>query len=185
MRSASLSRVTKETEVFVELNLDGKGKSEIDLEDRFLKHMLETFSTFSTFDLRVRAKGDLKHHLTEDVAITMGQAFDKALNRNEVVRFGFSVIPMEDALVLVSVDLAKRAYFNSNLALQTSSEFEPSLIMHFLRSFAFYGMFTLHVYQISGSDPHHLVEACFKGLGISLNQATRIGGKTLSVKGSL
>ena len=163
-RSAKLNRQTKETDVSMELNLDGTGKATVLCDEQFLRHMLETFARYSSFDLEVQAKGDNDHHLVEDVAIVLGQALREALGEAPVERIASAVVPMDDALVEVDLDIVDRLYH------------------HFLRSFAMSSGITLHVIIKRGFDDHHMVEATFKALGTALRRATAKRETVLSTK---
>mgnify|MGYP001772705164 CR=1 FL=1 len=185
MRRAEVTRETKETRITVELNLDGSGQAEVELDEPFFRHMLITLAKFSEIDVKMTAKGDLPHHTIEDIGITLGYAIDKALERESIKRYGYAVIPMDDALVLCSVDLVRRPYFSYNLNLQSNAEFEPFLVEHFFRSLAYSIPMTLHLYQLNGRDPHHIAEAAFKSFGLSLKQAAEVSQNSMSVKGSL
>ncbi len=185
MRRAKVSRETKETQVTVEINLDGNGEAEIKIDYPFFKHMLFTLAEFSSTDLYIEAKGDLPHHIIEDVAITLGYALDKAVERDSIMRYGYATIPMDEALIVCSLDMVRRPYFSYNLKLVSNQEFEPSLVEHFFRSLAFSTPMTLHMYQLNGKDPHHIAEAAFKSFGLSLKQAVQPSKRSMSVKGSL
>lgn len=175
MRKGNVSRKTKETEVEISLSLDGSGDTTIHCENQFLRHMLTTLATYASFDLEVRATGDNDHHLVEDVAIVLGLALRGAMGDQAVQRMGWATVPMDDALVSVSLDLIDRPYVDIDCP-------DP-LYTHFLRSFAMSCGFTLHVMVERGFDDHHIVEATFKGLGIGLSQALIPRERMLSTKG--
>ncbi len=166
-----------ETSVAVEVNLEGEGRNLCDTSIKYLDHMLATLSKHSLIDLNVKATGDLRHHIVEDVAITMGETISKALeDRTGIVRFGFASVPMDDALATVSLDLVKRPYSVIDLKLQHES-IEDMLnddIQHFLQSFTQSLEATLHIRAEYGEDDHHKVEAAFKALALSLRQATAV-----------
>lgn len=145
----------------------------------FAKHMLETLSKWSGFDidLHVVAKDHLEHHAIEDAAIALGQAFREAIDTGAIERTASVTLPMDDALVLVALDLVERPYYEGPLP-------DP-LMDHVLRSLATEGRFTLHVQTLRGRDPHHVVEAAFKGLALCLERATRPRGERLSTKGAV
>ncbi len=175
MRRAELTRRTKETWVSVELELDGKGKTEVSTGVRFLNHMLESMTRHAGFDLKLKAEGDLKHHVVEDVFICLGQALLQALGeKRDIWRFGEATVPMDDALVLVSVDLSGRSYFQSNAKFtkRKLEDLEADLIEHGLRSFASFGRFNLHVLVLRKGEDHHQAEAIFKALGLALCRAS-------------
>jgi imidazoleglycerol-phosphate dehydratase len=174
VRSAKLNRQTKETDVSIELNMDGTGKASVRCDEQFLRHMLETFARYSSFDLEVQAKGDNDHHLVEDVAIVLGQAFREALGEGPVERIASAVVPMDDALVEVDLDIVDRPY--------AEIDCPDVLYHHFLRSFAMSSGITLHVIIKRGFDDHHMVEATFKALGTALRRATARRETVLSTK---
>lgn len=177
MRSRRLKRKTRETAVSVRLELDGAGRAAVSVPDRWLRHMLESWARFGRFDLEVRAGGDFGHHVAEDVAIVLGRAFREALRGRPVQRVGSATLPMDDALVTVSVDLSDRPYCAVDLP--------DGLMEHFLRSFAMEARMTLHGVVVRGRDFHHVTEACFKALGAALHQATRPATELRSTKGSV
>jgi imidazoleglycerol-phosphate dehydratase len=177
MRNRRLKRKTRETDIDVRIGLDGTGKYSISLPDRWLRHMLESLARFGQFDLEVRADGDFGHHVCEDVAITLGRAFREALKGRPVRRLGSATVPMDDALVTVSVDLSDRPH--------CCVELPDEMLEHFLRSFAVESRITLHNVVVRGKDFHHLNEACFKALGAALHQATRPAVGLRSTKGSV
>ncbi|RLI05349.1 imidazoleglycerol-phosphate dehydratase HisB [Candidatus Bathyarchaeota archaeon] len=193
MRLAKVKRSTKETVVEVNLNLDGEGKTKLQTGKPFFDHLLDSFAFHGMFDLEVYAESKMAsgdHHLIEDVGLVLGQALEKALGEKEGIgRFGNVVIPMDDALILVSVDLSGRIYFESNLKFEYEKieEVSSQMINHFLKSFAEGGKFNLHVVALRGINDHHKAEATFKALGKALNQAVKIKterrGKIPSVKG--
>jgi len=172
-----LSRSTAETKVSVELSLWGKGKASIRVDDRFLKHMLETLAKFASFDLKINATGDLLHHVAEDIAITLGNAFREELKGKQVKRIAHAVVPMDDALVMGAVDLVGRPY--------ADVEAPNSLYAHFLRTFALEAAVTLHVKPLAGKDEHHLIEASFKAVGAALKDALSPVDKLISTKGDV
>jgi imidazoleglycerol-phosphate dehydratase len=174
-RKKKLSRKTKETDVTVEIGLDGTGACSIQLPDRWLKHMLESVARFGQLDLKIRAKGDFNHHVVEDVGIVMGKALKDALRGRPVRRVGTGTIPMDDALVTVSVDLVDRPYCHVDLP--------DEMLEHFLRSLAMEARITLHNLVARGKNFHHVNEATFKALGMALHQATRPAEALRSTKG--
>jgi len=177
MRKSRLKRKTRETDVSVRIALDGTGTCDVSVADRWLRHMLESLARFGRFDLAVRAGGDFGHHVCEDVAITLGRAFREALRGRPVQRVGSATMPMDDALVTVSVDLSDRPYCCADLP--------DGMLEHFLRSFATEARITLHGVVVRGKDFHHVNEACFKALGAALHQATRPVAGLKSTKGSV
>ena len=177
MRKAKVKRETLETRVEAEINLDGTGKGNIQTGIRFLDHQLRTRSKHSLKDLDVKAEGDLNHHIVEDVALTMGEALAKALGKKKgIFRYGWAITPMDDALVLVSVDIGGRSYAALDLSLSRAAieDMESEDVEHFLLSFAQTAKMNLHAKVLYGSNNHHKVEALFKALAISLRQAVSI-----------
>lgn len=177
MRTKKVRRKTRETDVDVRVGLDGSGRSDISIPDKWLKHMLESVARFGKFDLAIKADGDFQHHVIEDVAITLGRAFKDALRGRPVQRVGTATVPMDDALVTVSVDLVDRPY--------CQVELPDEMLEHFLRSFAMEARITLHNLVHRGKNFHHVNEACFKALGMALHQATRPAASLKSTKGKV
>ncbi|MDR3283033.1 MAG: imidazoleglycerol-phosphate dehydratase [Candidatus Methanoplasma sp.] len=173
-RTAKLERKTRETEVSVKLDIDGKGRFSVKSDIRFLNHMVETFARYASFDVELSASGDDEHHVVEDVAITLGAAFREALGGIPVERTASATMPMDDALVTVSVDIIDRPFADIDCP-------DP-LYQHFLRSFAMSAGLTLHVLKTRGFDEHHIVEASFKGLGKALRGAVVPREAELSTK---
>jgi imidazoleglycerol-phosphate dehydratase len=176
-RRKRLSRKTKETDVSVRLDLDGTGKYSIDLHDKWLKHMLESVARFGKFDLEIKARGDFNHHIVEDVALTLGKALREALKGRPVQRVGTATIPMDEALVTVSVDLVDRPYCQVDLP--------DEMLEHFFRSLALEARITLHNLVHRGKNFHHINEATFKAFGMALHQATRPAEELQSTKGKV
>jgi imidazoleglycerol-phosphate dehydratase len=193
-RHASVDRTTRETSISVSLGIDGQGRSEIATGVGFLDHMLELFAKHGLFDLTVRATGDLhidQHHTVEDVGLTLGQAFREALGAKEGIRrFGQATVPLDEALVSVVVDLSGRPFLVYELdpGRERVGDFDTELIHDFLLAFSNELKMNLHVDCIRGRNPHHMIEAAFKGLARALDAASapdpRITG-VLSTKGTL
>jgi imidazoleglycerol-phosphate dehydratase len=191
-RVAKIHRQTKETDVSVELNLDGVGKYEIDTGVGFLDHMLTHLGKHGKIDLVVKAKGDLNvdaHHTVEDIAICLGESLAKALgDKKGIARYGHSSVPMEDALANVSVDLSGRpsCIYNVDYRTDKIGDFDVECLQELLRSFSNTGRFNLHINVPYGTNSHHIAEAIFKGLGQALGAAVRIVGTDIpSTKGIL
>src|SRR5918912_3628571 len=192
-RIASVRRETRESRVQVELNLDGSGRGDVATGIGFLDHMLDSLARHARFDLRVRAEGDLhvdQHHTAEDVGISLGQALDKALGeRRGIRRFGDAVVPLDEALAQVAVDLGGRGWASVELPFRGTmiGGLSSELIPHLLQSFATDGRFALHVRLLAGDNDHHRAEATFKALARALDDATRpdprLGGEVPSTKG--
>ncbi|MEM4700468.1 MAG: imidazoleglycerol-phosphate dehydratase [Candidatus Nezhaarchaeales archaeon] len=191
MRRAEVVRETKEARVEVEVNLDGEGRCEVSIAPSFLKHLLETLARHSLIDLRLRASGDLVHHVVEEAALALGEAVDRALgDRAGIARFGFSYVPMDEALARAAVDLSGRGYANVRLELrgEVVEDAPSSDLVHFIRSLASAARSTIHVEVLYGADDHHKAEAAFKSLALALRMAAspdpRVRGVP-SVKGRL
>lgn len=193
-RRGAIERTTKETSVRVALALDGQGKSEVATGVPFLDHMLDLFTKHGLFDLTVQATGDLEidqHHTVEDVGLTLGQAFRAALgDKKGIRRFGQSTVPLDESLVSVVVDLSGRPYLVYELepGRERVGDFDTSLVHDFLLAFVNELKLNLHVDCIRGRNPHHMIEAAFKGLGRALDQATQLDPRVtgvLSTKGVL
>ncbi len=176
-RKASISRETKETSISLSLLLEGEGSQDIECEDQFLTHMLDTLGRYSGMDLTLRASGDDPHHIIEDVGIVLGRALREAMGGGPIQRMASSTVAMDDALVSVTVDLVDRPYVDIDCP-------DP-LYHHFLRSFAMAAGMTLHVVEMRGFDMHHSVEAAFKALGRCLGEALRPRDEELSTKGGV
>jgi len=191
-RYAKTERKTKETDVLVEMNLDGLGKYDIDTGVAFLDHMLTHVSKHGKIDLTVKARGDIEvdaHHTAEDVGICIGSCLAEALgDKKGIARCGSSTLPMEDAKAEVAVDLSGRAFCVYDVKYHTEKigDFDVECIEEFLRSFANAGKLNLHVSVPYGTNSHHIAEAIFKGLGQSLASAVKIIGTDVpSTKGAL
>ncbi len=194
-RHAEIHRETRETNIKVELTIDGKGKVKIETGIGFLDHMLTLFAAHGFFDLQISAKGDLHidaHHTVEDIGICLGKAFSQALGQFKgIARYGFYLLPMEESLAQVALDMCKRPFltFNAQFPSEKIGEFDAELLEEFLRAFAFNAGITLHVNVIYGRNSHHMAEAIFKGLGRAMDMATRfdtrLEGSTMSTKGVL
>ena len=191
-RIAKIHRQTKETDVTVELNLDGVGKYQIDTGIAFLDHMLSHLSKHGKINLVVGAKGDLKidaHHTIEDIAICLGECLVKAVgDKGGIARYGHSSVPMEDALANVSIDLSGRGSCVYKVDYQTDKigDFDVECLEEMLRSFSNNGRFNLHINVPYGTNSHHIAEGIFKGLGKALGEAVKVLGSDVpSTKGIL
>jgi len=177
MRVAEVSRKTRETEIYVKVNLDGAGEAEVNTGFAFVDHMVTSMATHSLIDIVVKAKGDLRHHVAEDVAICLGEALRKALgNSAGIRRFGYAVVPMDCSLAFAAVDLAKRPYAKIDLKLEgTSIEDTPyEDIYHFLETLASSMQANIHIWVQYGENDHHKVEATFKALALSIREAASL-----------
>ena len=191
-RKAEYERKTKETEIKIEVNLDGKGDFSVSTGIGFLNHMMERLSKFSGIDLKVDAKGDIEvdtHHLIEDTGICLGEVIKKALgDKKGIKRYGFSSIPMDETLIQISLDISGRPFliFNVPLIKGREGSFEVEDTKEFLKGFTNHLGLTLHVNFIYGNNLHHINEAIFKGLGIEIKEAIKIEGENLpSTKGKI
>ena len=179
MRTSKEIRNTKETEVSVEINLDGNGDYSIDTGIKFFNHMLEQFACHSGFNLDVKAKSldGNAHHTVEDVGIVLGKAFLNALgDKKGIQRYGEKTLPLDEALVQTCVDISGRAFSKTSLELkdERTSDFETVLVPHFFYSFAQNADITLHIRMLDGFDTHHIIEAAFKSFARALKEAVKI-----------
>lgn len=176
-REAKAERKTREVEISVWINLDGKGESYIDTEIKFLDHLLATLAKHALFDLEVKARGDLKHHVCEDVALTLGEAINKALrDRKGIRRFGFAYVPMDDSLARAAVDLGGRPYARLELSID-QPQIEDMMVedlRHFFVSLTQTSKSNIHLAVIYGENMHHKIEAVAKALAIALKDAVSI-----------
>lgn len=182
-RAGSVRRDTRETSVRLDLTLDGSGRYDVSTGIGMLDHMLEQLARHGLFDLTVEATGDIErdpHHLVEDVGLVLGQALDKALGeRRGISRFGHAVVPMDESLVLVALDLGGRPYAGIDLKFEREmlGELPTENAGHFLSALAQEGRFNLHVRELSGGNDHHRLEATFKALARALRQAVTIDAR--------
>jgi imidazoleglycerol-phosphate dehydratase len=192
-RRASVNRKTNETDIQLTLNLDGMGQIEIDTGVGFFDHMLNALARHARFDLKVKAVGDLQideHHTVEDVGISLGRALGQALgDRRGITRMGSAIVPMDEALAMVAVDIGGRGYFVFDGGFDTEriGQLGTSLIPHFFESLAHEAKLNLHARLLAGRDDHHRAEALFKALARALNEAVRLdpqlGNQLPSTKG--
>ncbi len=176
-RKATVKRDTKETNIKVELNIDGSSQFEITTGIRFFDHMLGQLAQHGVFDLKLSATGSDQHHVVEDTAICLGQAFSKALgSRHGIIRMAHAIVPMDDVLAMVALDIGGRGYAAVETAIvdPAVSEMPTDLIRHFLVSFASEAKFNVHTKILSGVNDHHKAEAIFKALAKALDDATKI-----------
>ena len=180
MRQASITRKTAETDIQLTLCLDGTGKSDISTGCGFMDHMLTLFASHGRFDLTARCVGDIQvddHHSVEDLGIALGQAFAQALGEKRgILRYGSQILPMDEALLLVSVDLSGRAYLNCDLQIPTQKvgTFDTELVEEFLMGFTRHAACTLHIKQLEGHNSHHIIEGMFKALARALRAAVSV-----------
>lgn len=180
MRQAEIKRATRETDIALKLNIDGSGRAGIDTGCGFLNHMLELFAFHGSFDLTVSCRGDIDvddHHTVEDVGIALGQAFADALGEKQgIARYGSFLLPMDEALVLIAVDLSGRDYLGWQMSIPTQKvgTFDTELVKEFMLAFTRTLRATIHVRQMAGENSHHIIEAMFKGLGRAMKAAVAI-----------
>ena len=183
MRTAEIKRTTAETAISLSLNLDGSGKSDISTGVGFLDHMLTLFARHGRFDLTVKCQGDTDvddHHSVEDIGIALGQAFAAALgDKRGICRYGSTVLPMDESLILTAVDLSGRGYLGYELNIPTEKvgSFDTELVEEFLLGFIRNAACTLHIRQLAGTNSHHIIEGAFKSLGRTLRAAVAIDGE--------
>ncbi|MHC1721352.1 MAG: imidazoleglycerol-phosphate dehydratase HisB [Clostridiaceae bacterium] len=177
-RISEISRKTYETDIAVKLNIDGKGKSEIETGVGFLDHMLTLLSKHGIFDLYIKASGDTNvdcHHTAEDIGIVLGKCLGDALkDKNGLKRYGTVFLPMDEALAMVSVDISGRPFlvFDCEMKSQKVGEFDTELVEEFFRAVAFNAGITLHIKLLYGNNTHHIIEAVFKAFGRALREAS-------------
>ena len=180
MRNAEISRKTKETDIQLSLNLDGKGDSTINSGCGFLDHMLTLFAKHARFDLNVKCVGDVEvdyHHTTEDIAICLGDAFKSAIgDKKGICRYGDIVLPMDEALILSAVDISGRGncYYNMVMPTEKVGDFDTELCKEFWDAFARQAGISLHIVMIDGCNSHHIIEGSFKSVARSLRKAVKI-----------
>ncbi len=194
-RSANITRTTKETDISLQLDIDGVGTTNIDTGIAFFDHMLDAFGRHGLFSLNVKAKGDIEvdaHHTVEDVGIVLGQAFAQAMGEKcGINRFASQYLPMDETLVLAAVDISGRGqlHWDVDVPLCLLGQFDTSLAKEFFIAFATNAGVTLHVRMLAGENAHHIVEACFKAVGRAMCQALevnpRIADQLPSTKGML
>ena len=193
-RRAEATRDTKETQITVVMDLDGAGTAHIDTPVPFFNHMLDAFTRHSLLDMRVEAEGDVDvddHHTVEDIGIVMGSVLREALGTKAGIgRFGQSLVPMDEALVLCALDISGRgqAFFEVPFQTQTIGGFDTQLVKEFFLAFARAAGITLHLRLVAGENSHHVAEACFKACGRALRQAVELDSRVTgipSTKGSL
>jgi imidazoleglycerol-phosphate dehydratase len=192
MRKVKVERKTKEVDITVELDVDGKGTSDVETGIKFLNHLLVTLAKHGLFDLKVKATGDLKHHISEDVALVLGEALHKIVNKGRgIKRFGSAYVTMDESLARATVDLGERPYIIRNLRLMQPEieDLKSEDIEHFFDSLAQASKANLHLTVLYGSNEHHKIEATVKALALALREALtldpRIGDQVPSAKGVL
>jgi len=189
-RAATVTRETSETKISVEIAIDGRGRFEVETGVKMFDHLLTHIAQHGLFDIKIAASGWDQHHLVEDVAISLGKALGEALgDKKGIVRMGHALVPMDEALAMVAVDISGRGYavIEAPFKRKKIGDMESDLVAHFLKTFAHEGRLNLHAKLLSGKNDHHIAEAIFKALGRALDAATkldqRITGEVPSTKG--
>ncbi len=194
VRASKIERKSKETDIKIEFFVDGKGTAKIDTGIGFFDHMLNTFARHGFFDLQVECKGDLYvdcHHTIEDVGIVLGNAIKEALkDKAGIKRFGYFILPMDEALILCSLDLSGRAYlaFDAEFTVERIGCMDTEMVKEFFHGVAYGAGMNLHIKQLAGENNHHIIEGIFKAFAKALDEATSIDGRidgVLSTKGIL
>ncbi len=190
VRKSEIARTTKETTINLELNLDGSGQADISTGIPFFDHMLNLFAVHGFFDLSINAKGDIQvdyHHTIEDVGIVLGDALSKALHtRKGIVRYGYAVTPMDEAISKVAIDLSNRPFlvYELPVTMIPDSGFDASLIKEFFRAFSVRGGMNLHITAMYGENQHHILESIFKSTGRALDQAVSFDPRISGIRSS-
>ena len=180
MRTVKIGRKTNETDIKLSLNIDGTGKSNIQSGCGFLDHMLTLFASHGKFDLEIKCNGDTyvdDHHTTEDIGIVLGQAFAQALaDKRGIVRYGSTILPMDEALILTAVDFSGRSHLAYSLEIPTEKvgTFDTELVKEFFLAFTRKADLTLHIKQLDGKNSHHIIEGAFKSVARSIRAAVKI-----------
>ena len=181
-RKAKITRKTKETDIKIDLDLDGSGTADIETSIPFLNHILESFTRHGNFDMKLRASGDEAvdcHHLVEDVGICLGKAIFECLkDKKGIKRFGYILLPMDEAEVTVSIDIGGRAYlrYNVDIEYEKLEGMETAVVEDFFRALVSNSFINLHINKNTGINSHHIIEAIFKAFGIVLHDASRVSG---------
>ncbi|MBE5927605.1 MAG: imidazoleglycerol-phosphate dehydratase HisB [Lachnospiraceae bacterium] len=193
-REATIKRKTKETDIELTLNIDGKGNSEIDTGIGFFDHMLASFARHGLFDLKCKVKGDLyvdSHHTIEDTGIVLGEAIKKAIgDKKSIKRYGTAILPMDEALLMSSLDLSGRPYlvYDVELTVDKLGYFDTEMVKEFFYAISYASGMNLHIKMLAGSNNHHIIEGVFKSFAKALDEATIVDNRItgiLSTKGSL
>ena len=193
-REATIKRKTKETDIELTLNIDGKGNSEIDTGIGFFDHMLASFARHGLFDLKCKVKGDLyvdSHHTIEDTGIVLGEAIKKAIgDKKSIKRYGTAILPMDEALLMSSLDLSGRPYlvYDVELTVDKLGYFDTEMVKEFFYAISYSSGMNLHIKMMAGSNNHHIIEGVFKSFAKALDEATIVDNRItgiLSTKGSL
>ena len=182
-RSSTIKRKTKETNIQIELKIDGQGRADVSTGIPFLDHMLDLLAKHGLFDLEIQATGDLEvdaHHTVEDIGICLGQAFRAGLkDKKGIRRFGYSLVPMDEALAMTSIDISGRPhlFLEADIPAEYIGNFDTSLVIEFFHAFVNHFAVTLHMKLLAGRNAHHCIEAIFKGLAKAIDMATQIDSR--------
>lgn len=194
MREAKIQRETKETDIKIELNIDGKGISKIDTGIGFLDHMLDLMTKHGFMDLCIKCIGDTNidyHHTVEDIGISLGKAFKEAIgDKKSITRYATTFTPMDEAMSMISLDISGRSYLQFNVCFEKEKvgNFDTELVEEFFRAFAFNAEVTLHINNYYGKNTHHIIESIFKGFGRAIDTAVQVQDRiegVMSTKGIL
>lgn len=195
MRSAEIKRTTAETDIYLDLTLDGEGEAQINTDCGFLNHMLTLFARHGNFDLTVNCKGDIDvdyHHTAEDIGICLGEAFRKALgDMKGITRYAHTILPMDESLILSAVDISGRSFlqYTAEIPTEKVGDFDTELVREFFEAFVRNADLTLHIKQLDGYNSHHIIEGMFKSVARSMKAAVAIDEKNMdkipSTKGVL
>lgn len=192
MRQAKITRDTLETKIQLDLNIDGSGKTDIDSGIGFFDHMLKAMAFYARFDLTVKCQGDLEvdtHHTVEDIGLSLGAAFKEALgDKKGITRFASPIIPMDESLVLVAIDISNRPFLLENMTFRAErlGDMETQCFREFFHGFAMAAGITIHIDVMRGENDHHKIEAVFKALGRAIREAIIVvGSEVVSTKGVL
>lgn len=187
-RTSMAERTTNETRITLSLNLDGSGKADVKTGIGFFDHMLNSFARHGLFDLTVQVQGDLEvdtHHTVEDTGIVLGKAIREAVgDKKGIVRYGSSILPMDEALILCALDLGGRPYMVYDLVLDRErvGDFETEMVREFFYAISYAAEMNLHLKQMSGTNNHHMIEAAFKSFARALDEATRFDSRITDVR---
>lgn len=183
MRSAEIKRTTAETDIYLDLTLDGEGEAQINTGCGFLNHMLTLFARHGNFDLTVNCKGDINvdyHHTAEDIGICLGEAFRKALgDMKGITRYAHTILPMDEALILSAIDISGRSFlqYTAEIPTEKVGDFDTELVREFFEAFVRNADLTLHIKQLDGYNSHHIIEGMFKSVARSMKAAVAIDEK--------
>lgn len=191
MQTVKINRKTSETDIELTIDFDASYSAKLETELGFLNHMLNTFAKYCDIDIQMKATGDLHvdpHHLVEDIAIVLGKAIRERIDQNtKIKRFGYTILPMDDSLILLSLDLSGRSYLNYDVSINKPfvGGIEEEIYKEFFMKLTNNTMMNLHIQQLAGENGHHIIENIFKALGLCLKDALQITEDVLSTKGTI